>query len=422
MDHLSSGTESDVGFDAHGADGAGGADDGPEPPAPSPHGSAAHSVPPAAAGVRIPASTLRSQGAHPLWERAAGRGGHLPNGDPINRRGGTAAADDRAQRYEPLSALALEMDGFRQNADGASTLFSESDRASVAARAKKASKASKTNRTTPKKKKATSNRRSNDDGVRGSLFGDDDDDDDSHESAYSGDDNNEDGNDEDNGDERNSPRRKQRSRKKHKEGGNDAADPLFASAAFGGAYARAESPSVDDASDASATASQRAREARRAAFPIKGVQCVGCTLVHQIAPVERFVRENMEKMAEEPLWKFAALTYLREVREPRKLEGVETPEWPWKDLRTHFLLHASDPRIARLSTCRQLQTMRFAVEQRLMRVENGEKEVDKQGCDLMLKIIKEESAQRTALASLAAPSTAGGARRAPASANVGDAR
>ena len=94
----------------------------------------------------------------------------------------------------------------------------------------------------------------------------------------------------------------------------------------------------------------------------------------------------MERMAEEALWKMAALTYVREVQEPRAREGVMTPDWSWKDLRTHFLLHCCDPRIARLATCRQLQTMRYAVEQRLMRIDGEEREVDKGGCDLMLKV------------------------------------
>ena len=82
----------------------------------------------------------------------------------------------------------------------------------------------------------------------------------------------------------------------------------------------------------------------------------------------------------------AALTYVREVQEPRKREGVLTPDWSWKDLRTHFLLHCCDGKIARLATCRQLQTMRYAVEQRLMRIDGEDREVDKGGCDLMLKV------------------------------------
>jgi len=94
----------------------------------------------------------------------------------------------------------------------------------------------------------------------------------------------------------------------------------------------------------------------------------------------------MERMAEEALWKMAALTYVREVQEPRRREGVLTPTWAWKDLRTHFLLHCCDAKIARLATCRQLQTMRYAVEQRLMRIDGEDREVDKGGCDLMLKV------------------------------------
>tara|TARA_B110000046_G_scaffold93095_1_gene101092 strand:+ start:9214 stop:9471 length:258 start_codon:yes stop_codon:yes gene_type:complete len=61
-------------------------------------------------------------------------------------------------------------------------------------------------------------------------------------------------------------------------------------------------------------------------------------------------------------------------------------QWSWKDIRTHFLLHCSDHVIARTFACRQLQTARYAVEQRLMRVEGDNKELDKQNCELMLKV------------------------------------
>lgn len=46
----------------------------------------------------------------------------------------------------------------------------------------------------------------------------------------------------------------------------------------------------------------------------------------------------------------------------------------------------------------QLQTMRFAVESRLIRNEGGERELDKNAAEMMLKIIKAESQERSLLA------------------------
>jgi len=80
-------------------------------------------------------------------------------------------------------------------------------------------------------------------------------------------------------------------------------------------------------------------------------------------------------------------------------------QWNWKDIRTHFLLHSKDPRIARTNTVAQLQTMRFAVESRLIRNENGERELDKGAAEMMLKIIRAESQERSLLAGSNSSST-----------------
>jgi hypothetical protein len=92
-------------------------------------------------------------------------------------------------------------------------------------------------------------------------------------------------------------------------------------------------------------------------------------------------------------------------------------QWSWKDLRTHFLLHCSDHFIARTFACRQLQTARYAVEQRLMRVDGETKELDKQGTELLLKLIKEESAQRSILQGI----SSGPGKKATGGSTVGDA-
>ena len=87
-------------------------------------------------------------------------------------------------------------------------------------------------------------------------------------------------------------------------------------------------------------------------------------------------------------------------------------------MRTHFLLHCSDHVIARTFACRQLQTMRYAVEQKCMRVQDGERDLDKGAADLMLKIIKAESDQRNILQGL----SAGPGKKAGQGSTVGDAK
>lgn len=104
-------------------------------------------------------------------------------------------------------------------------------------------------------------------------------------------------------------------------------------------------------------------------------------------------------------WKMAALTYKREVAEPAEREGAVVPKWGWKEVgkastslrcavltqpsfqvRVHYELHATGNFVARHKMIRQLQCMRSQQEQRLVRVDNGEKELDRQGTDLMLKV------------------------------------
>ena len=102
---------------------------------------------------------------------------------------------------------------------------------------------------------------------------------------------------------------------------------MFAQAAFGGGHgARGASSDGESVSQMSGTSSTRKQRAFKAAFPVKGVDCVGCALVKKIAPVEKFIKDHMNKMSEESLWKMAALTYVREVQEPRKREGVLSPD------------------------------------------------------------------------------------------------
>ena len=300
------------------------------------------STPPAVAGDQIAANELK-QPAHPLWQRAAGRS-----------QTDTKVENERT-KFEPLSALALELGGFRQAVDGRSTLFSESARSvSHAGRRRK---------------------------HKQQTFDEDEDDEDSGEEC-----------DDDEDD------KKQKKRKT-----TDGAG-MYAQAAFGGGFVDDDDRSASDASEAS---SARKKKAYDAAFPVRGIDCVGCSLANKIGPVTSFIKTNLEMMSEQSLFKMAALIYVREVQEPRRREGVLTPGWSWKDVRCHYLMHCSDQTIARTFCCRTLQTMRYAVESRLMRVDGGEREIDKTGVDLVLKIIKAESQERTILAGLGKNRTPG---------------
>jgi hypothetical protein len=180
------------------------------------------------------------------------------------------------------------------------------------------------------------------------------------------------------------------------EGGSDESDEdddrraqlasMMGTAAFGGAAHYARGGGSDVESMPSQNSSTRRRDAFRDAFPVRGVSCVGCALANRIGPVNRFVREGISTMTEDALWKMAALVYKREVSEPAEREGAPTPPWPWKDVRVHYELHISSNYVARHKMIRQLQSMRHAHEARLVRVEGGEKELDRQNADLMLKV------------------------------------
>ena len=239
------------------------------------------SAPPAVAPATNSAAQLAS--AHPLWQRAAGRGGGQP---PAPRGGGGrgGGSNKDGARYEPLSALALELGGFRANADGDSALFSEE--AESVARPPRA-----------RGKRRVEEAEEDEEGGFSALAESDEDSDDGH----------------------NRHKKKQKARG---EAPASADAAMYAQAAFGGAYAASDGESV---SAVSGTSEQRRKAAYKAAFPIKGIDCVGCMLVKQIAPVEKFVKDHFEKMAEDALWKQAALVYVRMVQEPRKKEGVLTP-------------------------------------------------------------------------------------------------
>jgi hypothetical protein len=171
---------------------------------------------------------------------------------------------------------------------------------------------------------------------------------------------------------------------------------LMGQAAFGGSGAHHYGAS-DAASEQSVTSSQRRKDAMKDAFPVRGLSCVGCALSNRIGPVNRFVKDYISQMTEDALFKMAALCYRREVAEPAEREGAPVPPWSWKDVRSHYELHSTGNWVARHKMIRQLQCMRSQAEQRLVRVDNGEKELDRVNADMLLKIIAAESKERQLL-------------------------
>lgn len=200
-----------------------------------------------------------------------------------------------------------------------------------------------------------------------------------------------------------------------------SAEQMMAAAAFGGGARAAFGQSDDGHSE---TSSKRRKAAYKEAFPVRGVHCVGCAIATRIAPVERFIKENIGRMTEEALWKMGALCYKRDVAEPCEREGVVVPGWSWKEIKQHYTYHSTNSVIGRHSMIRQLQMMRSQAETRLVRVDNGEREMDRQSAELMLKVRAHTTTPaRTKLhshpMSTGRTDTRGGVARAPAARKQG---
>ena len=323
----------------------------PEPAADPPSPSLASSAAPQPQGQQVAAQQLAN---HPVWQasRGSGKGGGNPRPAAVFNIGGRGRGRGRsragsengdvvnAPRFERISMAALEA-GQYEDGDGAdSRIESEDDPADHFERIRRMDPPP------PKKKRKKGPR--NEDGDDDESDDDDDDDDGERRSKLAG---------------------------------------LMGAAAFGGGgQRRGRYAESEDGSMPSAASSARRREAYKDAFPVRGVTCVGCALANRIGPVNRFVRDNISQMTEDALWKMAALTYKREVAEPTEREGAPVPQWGWKEVRVHYELHATGNFVARHKMVRSLQCMRQQQEERLVRVDNGEKELDRQGADLMLKV------------------------------------
>lgn len=312
--------------------------------------------PPPPRGTAHSAAALRQ---HPLWKAAAAGQGPRPDPPPTRGRGRGKAkapsdAGDGGARFERISLLQLELQQ-AVTGDGAESALLSDD--------------SDEERDSPKRKRA-----------------EEVDDDDFDEYIL----------DEDESDA-GSPRPKKKKPSSSNSKPPSAAD-IMAAAAFGGQARYAESAVSDVESAASRTTSKRRKATHKQAFPVKGVRCVGCSLANRIGPVERFINENVGRMSEGALWRLASLTWKREVVEPARREGVEVVEFPWKDIANHFRLHTTNQVIGRTAMIQSLTAMRCQVEQCLVRVENGERTLDKANADLFLKIVAADSRERQLLA------------------------
>lgn len=325
--------------------------------------------PPPAAAQSHSAQQLHN---HPVWQQAAGRGrGRGAMGPPAARgRGRGKAAQPTAEeegsvRYERISLLAAELQQAATGGDGAdSALLSSDDEGS------------------PKRKRRHEERPDNEEDIE---YADEEDDPDAERvSALASSD--------DEGPSK-APAKRPKSAAKTAKRGASAVD-MMAAAAFGGQVDTSVDTS-DDESRASKTSSSRMRTTRKEIFPIKGVHCVGCALANRIGPVERFVNQNVNRLAETALWKMAGLCWRREVVEPARREGVEVVDWAWRDIASHFRLHTTDSIIGRTAMIQSLVAMRCQVEGSLVRVENGERTLDKASAELFLKVQAAESRERS---------------------------
>lgn len=297
------------------------------------------SVPPDAHGETVDAAQMPQAAGvpqHPVWAAAAGAG----------RGAGAANKNGRPEKmYGPISMVELEIRG-RGDLDGGSSTASVRGDADKDRHGREGKKG---------KKRHKRPREYDDEAV------DDDDDD----------------------------------------GLGSSASLDMAGAAFGGAAATGRVACASEASDdgASVTSSVvRARHER--AFPVTGVTCVGCALPGKIQPVVDFIAKNMSSMSELALYKMAALVYKTKVADPAEEEGVDVPEWDWKEIRAHFQLHSVDSRMQRYENIRTLSAMRKTLEMQLLRrdAETGEQSLDKNNAEAIMKIIAASSRELTLLA------------------------
>lgn len=165
------------------------------------------------------------------------------------------------------------------------------------------------------------------------------------------------------------------------------------------------SNSGDEANDATQhtkgnTGHAADRKLQKAIFPVRGVSCVGCMLGARLMPVSNYIHANVLQMDQKSLFKMAAHVYKTKVAAPCKKEGVQAPQFQWRDIKKHYTMHSLDQQLSRAEAVRTLHAMRLTLEHRgLVKAdeEQGLNELDKQSADLYMRILTLESKERQAL-------------------------
>lgn len=285
--------------------------------------------------------------SHPLWERAAGRGTSTTKRNNASKN---AKGHVSTTKYSPISSVELELRA-RRECDGASTLADDSEQEDDVMLDR------------PGKRSRRGEGLANGERNAKKVRSEEDEQDDEQEdvsvcSNYNRD---------------------------------DAAQAL-ASAVFGNKKQRA-CDAVSDTDDSNSVTSMQIRQAQKRACPISGVECVGCTMPQRITAVDEFVFSNFNKMQPIALYKMAALVYKTKVEAPALDEGLRVPEWAWKQMMTHYLMHRMDPGMQRSENVRALSQVRKTLELSLMKEDDdtGERMLDKSNMESLMKVIALQS-------------------------------
>ena len=184
-------------------------------------------------------------------------------------------------------------------------------------------------------------------------------------------------------------------------------DPMM-SAVFGGGDSNvSEELSADEESSVGGgeDVAERRLKAQKRAFHIRGVSCLGCSMDRdQVEKVDKFIRDNQARLEQTALFKAASLYWKQLIVDPARAEGVEIPIWEWKNLRSHYLLHALMPEIQRADCVRQLAAMRKTLEMSMLREdEEGNRGLDPKASELMMKLIGMQSKELQLLQAASMP-------------------
>ena len=150
---------------------------------------------------------------------------------------------------------------------------------------------------------------------------------------------------------------------------------------------------------------ERQIAASKRIFSVRGVTCLGCALDQSlVSKVDVFIRANQHRLEPNALFKSASAFFKHTIVDPAALHENPIPHWEWKDLRSHYLLHAVDPVFQRIDALRSLAACRKTVEASLMRVdEDGSRSLDPKNADLLLKIVTLQSRELGLLGSTSMP-------------------